>query len=61
MLLPSTARDIFQQFTETLQSPDTSADQCLALFADDAVFEFPRKAARRIAYRLDLLLAGFRR
>src|ERR1700677_2949635 len=43
MLLPSTARDIFQQFTETLQSPDTSADQCLALFADDAVSNFRGK------------------
>lgn len=37
----TTARDIFQQFTETLQNLDTSAGQCLALFADDAVFEFP--------------------
>lgn len=36
-----TAREIFKQFTESLQNPYVSTETCLALFADDAVFEFP--------------------
>jgi uncharacterized protein len=40
MIMP-TARDIFQQFTDSINSLDTASERCLALFADDAVFEFP--------------------
>ncbi|CAM2159116.1 Nuclear transport factor 2 family protein (plasmid) [Pararobbsia alpina] len=37
----TTARELFQQFTESLQNPYVATEWCLALFADDAVFEFP--------------------
>lgn len=36
-----TARETFHQFTETLLDLDGASERCLALFADDAVFEFP--------------------
>jgi uncharacterized protein len=37
----TTARELFQQFTEHLQNPYVATERCLDLFADDAVFEFP--------------------
>lgn len=37
----STAREVFQQFTEAILNLDAASGRCLDLFADDAVFEFP--------------------
>jgi uncharacterized protein len=37
----STAREVFQQFTDAILHLDTASERCLDLFADDAVFEFP--------------------
>jgi len=37
----SSAREVFMQFTDALTHLDTDHARCLALFAPDAVFEFP--------------------
>ena len=37
----STARELLAEFFECLRNLDTSVDRCVALFAEDGVFEFP--------------------
>lgn len=37
----STARELIAEFLDCLTSLDTSIDRCVALFAEDGVFEFP--------------------
>jgi ketosteroid isomerase-like protein len=37
----STARKLLAEFFECLRNLDTSVDCCVALFAEDGVFEFP--------------------
>lgn len=37
----STARELFAEFLDCLTSLDTSIDRCVALFAEDGVFDFP--------------------
>ena len=37
----STARELLAEFFECLRNLNTSIDRCVALFAEDGVFEFP--------------------
>ena len=37
----STARELLAEFFECLRNLNTSVDRCVALFAEDGVFEFP--------------------
>jgi ketosteroid isomerase-like protein len=36
-----TSRELIEQFFDCLRNLDSSVDRCVALFADDGVFEFP--------------------
>ena len=40
-LAMSTARELLAEFFECLRNLNTSIDRCVALFAEDGVFEFP--------------------
>jgi uncharacterized protein len=47
----STARELLTEFFDCLRTLNTSVDRCVALFADDGVFEFPYMPAIGIPAR----------